>query len=609
MDFNAQSDSRPPRQSPHALPESGFPGMLDASMADAWLHENPQADWNALDDFFFCSSDQTDLQWSQLMGIDSMETSRANQVENITSQHHDAADELVQAEREISEAIYDTPPLQSLSNVPQWLDGAYRPAAPCSHCRRHRLQCLILRTTPANPNPVTSCSSCVALFRECSLAKGEKRLPSRFETFSPVLGHLHGLPENAEYGVGGGQGDSFENESVALGDIGLGLEPTEERKESKQFVRKGARVLREWFYQNQEYPYPSEAQKDHLSRETGFSQKRVSTWFANARRRQKQKIQSSKQTSNSRSRAGSPLVTSTLSSLTPMERWKASPPEDEPVSELAIQDAISLGISNPEIGADPFHFDGSAMDLFNFDETSSHLPSSASSFGSRASETSESVSSAWSHQSGESSMPFPLLPKTSGTRRGRQKLSSKTNSNQYQCTFCTSSFRKRHDWARHEKSVHFQLDSWICTPDLNKLHQLYASSMSACPFCDALYPTPAHWDEHEFYVCAEKSVADRSFGRKDYLWQHLRKFHACTKVPAEGLDAWKGSVSNVQSRCGFCNQSLPTWPSRAEHLAAHFKKGARMEQWQGDWGLNADSMMNLRNAVLPSRRSLMSEST
>lgn len=206
-------------------------------------------------------------------------------------------------------------------------------------------------------------------------------------------------------------------------------------------------------------------------------------------------------------------------------------------------------------------------------------------------------------------MPFPLLPKTSGTRRGRQKLSSKTNSNQYQCTFCTSSFRKRHDWARHEKSVHFQLDSWICTPDLNKLHQLYASSMSACPFCDALYPTPAHWDEHEFYVCAEKSVADRSFGRKDYLWQHLRKFHACTKVPAEGLDAWKGSVSNVQSRCGFCNQSLPTWPSRAEHLAAHFKKGARMEQWQGDWGLNADSMMNLRNAVLPSRRSLMSEST
>jgi preprotein translocase subunit Sss1 len=30
----------------------------------------------------------------------------------------------------------------------------------------------------------------------------------------------------------------------------------DERKEPKQFLRKGARVLREWFYQNQDYPYP-----------------------------------------------------------------------------------------------------------------------------------------------------------------------------------------------------------------------------------------------------------------------------------------------------------------------------------------------------------------
>ncbi|OQE22986.1 hypothetical protein PENSTE_c009G10185 [Penicillium steckii] len=609
MESNVPSDSRPPRHSPHPLPESEFPGMLDASMADAWLHENPQADWNALDDFFFCSSDQTDLQWSQLMGIDSLESSTANQLEDYSSQHHDAADELVRAERGDLETIHDTFPLQNLSNVPQWLDGAYRPATPCSHCRRHRLQCLILRTTSANPNPVTSCSSCVALFRECSLAKGEKRLPSRFETFSPVLGHLHGLPENAEYGVGGGQKNLTENNSVTPHqDVKLNLEPTAERKESKQFLRKGARVLREWFYQNQEYPYPSEAQRDQLSQETGFSQKRVSTWFANARRRQKQKIQSSKQTSNSRSRAGSPLITSTLSSLTPMERWKASPPEDEPVPESAIQDAISLGIANAEYAVDPFHFDGSAMDLFNFDETSSHLPSSVSSFGSRASETSESVSSAWSHQSGDSNLPFPLLPNTSSTRRGRGKRSSTTD-NQYQCTFCTSSFRKRHDWARHEKSVHFQLDSWICTPNFNELHQLYANSISECPFCDAPYPTPAHWDEHEFHICAEKPVAGRSFSRKDYLWQHLRKFHACTKVPAGDLDAWKGSGGNVQSRCGFCHQTLPTWPSRAEHLAAHFKQGARMEQWQGDWGLDATCLGNLRNAVLPSRRSLISEST
>jgi hypothetical protein len=36
-------------------------------------------------------------------------------------------------------------------------------------------------------------------------------------------------------------------------------------------------------------------------------------------------------------------VSSTLSSLTPMERWQASPPEDEPVPETAIQNAIGRG--------------------------------------------------------------------------------------------------------------------------------------------------------------------------------------------------------------------------------------------------------------------------
>lgn len=86
----------------------------------------------------------------------------------------------------------------TFSNVTQWLDGSYRPEQPCSHCRRHRLQCLIIRTAPANPNPEAACSSCVALFRVCSLARGEKRQPSRFETLSPVMGHLHGLPEFAE---------------------------------------------------------------------------------------------------------------------------------------------------------------------------------------------------------------------------------------------------------------------------------------------------------------------------------------------------------------------------------------------------------------------------
>lgn len=383
----------------------------------------------------------------------------------------------------------------------------------------------------------------------------------------------------------------------------------EERKETKQFVRKGARVLREWFYHNQEHPYPDEDQKAQLCRETGFSPKRISTWFANARRRQKQKLQSSNLSSAAHFRAGSPLITSTLQSMTPMERWQASPPEDEPAPESAIQDAIESGTTETDFLVDPFHFDGSTMDLFNFEETSSHLASSISSFESMASETSESTSSAWSYHSGsDGGLPFPLLSTAQRSRRrGRPRLSGEEGL--YQCTFCTQSFRKRHDWARHERSVHLPLDSWVCTPDLIQLQQQYNSYPDECCCCSAPFPTTSHWEQHEFHICAGKPSAERSFTRKDYLWQHLRKFHACTKLPVPDLDAWRGSGTVVQSRCGFCDCALSTWAARAAHLAEHFKNGARMQQWVGDWGLDSSAMGILRNATLPNKRSLANEST
>ncbi|KAJ5169434.1 Homeodomain [Penicillium coprophilum] len=571
---------------PKPLSDIELEDMLKTNEPDQWMQQDLSFDTNTGYEFQPFPLDIGDSEWSQWTNSEShLVTSSDAEPE---PQDRNGV--------KVSGSIYDTaPPLAgeyvdpslsqpSLTNVSQWLDGAYRPPVSCAHCRRHRLQCLIIRTGPANPNPKNSCSSCVALFRECSLAKGEKRLPSGFETFSPVLGHLHGVPEN---------GNPLAAISIDNGD---------ERKEPKQFLRKGARILREWFYQNQEYPYPTDAQKDQLAHETGFSQKRISTWFANARRRQKQKAQAAGLSSTSRTRSGSPMVTSTLSSLTPMERWQASPPEDEPVPELAIQNAIASGSMESYDSIDPFQLDGSSMDLFNFDESSSHLASSVSSIGSKLSETSGSTSSAWSyHSSADMGLSFPLPPKQTKPKRirGRQRAAVDYH---YQCTFCTQSFKKKHDWARHEKSVHITLDSWVCTPNLNDVQQAFELQSSECSFCDVLFPTPAHWEEHEFHICADKPAQERSFSRKDYLWQHLRKFHSCTKTPVTDLEAWRGSGVNVESRCGFCGCSLSTWSARAEHLAAHFKKGSRMDQWEGDWGLDASALSVLRNAIPPSQR-------
>ncbi|CEO60274.1 hypothetical protein PMG11_04909 [Penicillium brasilianum] len=596
MNSHLPSDAASSRQLPQSLPDSGLQSILETEIPGGWALDDPTADWSALNEFYFCSSDPTNLDWPQWAGLEANQDltspSGENHAEPQTGHILSQPFQALQDEGSESE-----PHLRSIGNVSQWLDGAYRPPVPCSHCRKHRLQCLILRTTSANPNPVTSCSSCVALFRECSLSKGEKRVAAGFETYTPVLGHLHGLPEHM---------DDKDGDLIFHSHYG------EERKESKQFVRKGARVLREWFYQHQEFPYPDDDEKARLSRETGFSQKRLSTWFANARRRQKQKIQSNNLASATCVRAGSPLVTSTLSSMTPMERWQASPPEDESVPESAIQEAIASGAGDSDALMDPFQFDRSPVDLFNFDETSSHLTSSISSVGSRVSETSGSVSSAWSYQSGGEGgrSSFPRLPQTRRPRRrGHSRQQSNGEECQYQCTFCTQSFKKRHDWTRHEKSVHLQLDSWVCTPNLIDLQQQWSVQLVGCSFCNTPFPSPTHWEEHEFHICAAKPIAERSFSRKDYLWQHLRKFHACTKLPVPDLDAWRGTGTNVPSRCGFCEINMPTWAVRTQHLAEHFKNGARMDQWVGDWGLDPATMGVLRNAVLPSQRVIASPST
>ncbi|RDW61756.1 uncharacterized protein DSM5745_10428 [Aspergillus mulundensis] len=470
--------------------------------------------------------------------------------------------------------------LPGFNNVAEWLDGAYRPAKPCDHCRRHRLQCLILRRTTHNPNPVPSCSSCVGLFRPCSFGRGEKRQPSGFETLSPVLGHLHGVIEEGDGNRDGGEASR---------------EPGS--KETKQFVRKGARVLRDWFYRNEDFPYPSEEEKARLAAETGFSRQRISTWFANARRRHKQQRQA--RASTKVFRAGSPMPTSDVASLTPMERWQASPPDEEPVSEAVIREAIATSAGSDASGHQS-QVESPATDISSGLEGSS-LASSLSSFGILASDASDSSSSAWSYQSGEGPLrPRPYRRPSSGRRGGRKRIAEDGH---YQCTFCLQSFKKKHDWSRHEKSVHLPLDVWICTPNLRELEDNLP--LAECRFCDHQTPTPEHWESHDFRECATKPLPERSFSRKDYLWQHLRKFHGCTRYPVPNLEVWKSSQSEILSRCGFCAASLPSWSARADHLATHFKEGCRMSLWAGDWGFEDSVLANLRNAVLPEQRYML----
>lgn len=482
------------------------------------------------------------------------------------------------------------------TNVSLWLDGAYQPPVPCGYCRQNRLQCLIIQTTPANPNPVTSCSSCVALFRECSLARGEKRQPAGFETVTPVLGHLHGVTEQP----GGGDSSTAQEDRVESGSHGHSRD-----HDKRRFSRKGAKLLRDWFHQHQEWPYPTPEQKAELARETGFTGKQVSDWFTNARRRRKQTYQSSKPTQVFR--AGSPMpmpIAGPGTPMTPMERWQHSPPEDEPASESAIRNAIAFA------PADSSHSSWNTLNDENdiFQNNSADDFTSESSVGSQFSRAS-SASIAWSHHSGES-LPFPLLSTRSSSSRSRKKKQARRQitgtgsttqaERRYQCTFCTDTFATKYDWSRHERSVHLSLESWVCTPELAETWLTYDNdelSSSSCKLCGLSSPTPSHIETHEFDICATRAPSERTFSRKDHLRQHLRKFHHCTCAKLPGVEVCRVELNNVLSRCGFCGVGLETWTGRTDHLAEHFKGGWRMAQWEGDWGLEPSILAILRNTT------------
>ncbi|PWY83336.1 homeobox and C2H2 transcription factor [Aspergillus heteromorphus CBS 117.55] len=511
------------------------------------------------------------------------------------------AAELPTAPRPTDPSAVPPAPTEDFVNVSRWLDGAYRPPVPCRHCQTQRLQCLIIRTTPANPNPVTSCSSCVALFRECSLSRGEKRHPAGFETVFPVFGHLHGVAELTE----DPRGATSHVQSDAPGrrnhnPVG-GLEHPpghveEDPPQKPRFSRKGAKVLRDWLYRNQHDPYPTDDQKAAFAQQTGLTERQITTWFANARRRQKMARRSSR--SGQIVRSGSPMPVPRSATLTPMERWQRSPPDQEPVSQSVIQEALATAGTDPAWARPGAYLTASP--------SADDLASSISSMDSGQSQgSSESFASAWSHQS-EDGLPFPLSDgqRASQPPRRRPRRRSVTG-HPYQCTFCADSFKKKHDWSRHEKSVHLSLESWICNIDPSPLD----SADSPCDFCSACPAPRAHMDTHEFDVCADRPQPERSFRRKDHLIQHLRKFHHCTKAPAGRIEPCRVVVSQVLSRCGFCGQRMTTWSERADHLVQHFKTGRRMAEWSGDWGLDAVHQAMLRDATLPRDRSAYSPAT
>ncbi|PTD02124.1 hypothetical protein HYE67_000223 [Fusarium culmorum] len=243
---------------------------------------------------------------------------------------------------------------------------------------------------------------------------------------------------------------------------------------------------------------------------------------------------------------------------------KHAPPIDRPFQpELSQQDSEADGFAPPSSDA--------------FTEDTSWLSSS----GYYGAPSDSSIGSA-------NSIPSSLKL-ASRLRRRRKQMNHQMSSTQdgertkrrYQCTFCTDAFKTKHDWQRHETTMHLSLEQWKCSrygPTMNR-----PDGKTYCIFCNCPDPTAEHPELHNYSACVAQPGEARLFHRKDHLRQHLRLFHQGCNFN-DSMKSWLSSVDDIVSRCGFCDVQMASWAERQKHLAAHFRQGSDMREWKGDRG-------------------------
>lgn len=376
----------------------------------------------------------------------------------------------------------------------------------------------------------------------------------------------------------------------------------------KRFSSTSVRVLRNWLVQHMRHPYPNVGEIEALQKQSGLDRQQILTWFANARRRTK--FRRHQYTAVETQHMGAaPLdiprprpSTPAPSQMDPLQRWQNSPPEDEPANAAAIAravsglppiDGISSGIIRPTAGGRV---------------TSTGHISSISSTGTSDSSQScrSSQASAYSFTSQNSKQVPPFLRKT---RKRRRRVTTNKLSlgdvgasallhacHLFQCTFCTETFKTKHTWQRHEKSLHLSLEQWQCSP-LGPI-VIGVDSKPTCVYCGHKNPDREHLDIHNYAACEDRLREERSFSRKDHLRQHLRLVHRVPFIKWP-MDEWKIESGEIRSRCGFCNLNMHDWAERADHLAEHFKDGETMAHWEGDWGFERPVLEMVENAMPP----------
>lgn len=382
------------------------------------------------------------------------------------------------------------------------------------------------------------------------------------------------------------------------------------RRPPLRFPRAAVRLLEEWLVNHRDAPYATQDEQDELKLRTGLKRSQIMNWFANARKRGKiRALQPQPSPAYKPEPVPAPLFPQ-VANLHPFERWLHLGPEHEAASLSAIYEAIEaetwncehdLSLAERSIAID--HHSGTSTNWQYFRKAGSSI--SSLEIRSYAANEKSVCSDQWKHVLDGSSLPLTKLARRH-RRMDAQKSTAEGEWNirkslrKFQCTFCNDCFKKKHDWQRHEKSQHLPLEKWICCPQ-GSVNVDPATYEITCVFCNMPDPDPGHIHSHGYTQCISRTPAERTFYRKDHLRQHLRLMHNGCPMTSS-MDTWKSCLTILRSRCGFCCAELSTWEGRVEHLADHFRDGALMDNWDGDWGFDPDIMAMLERATSPSAR-------
>ncbi|KAI1197967.1 hypothetical protein F5X97DRAFT_300740 [Nemania serpens] len=485
------------------------------------------------------------------------------------------------------------------------------PEAPCTNCSQWAYQCKRIREGKYKGY----CTSCVALRRHCSFGPSTNNLASDGgATFPanpwPTMGdrpETSIVHEDELAAIINSVPPAPPPVTATVEVTPFSPRPQHPPKIGARFSRESVKVLKNWVGTHSHHPYPTDEERESLQKITGLNKTQITNWLANARRRGK--IQPTRATSphigrvyaqaiDIPPRRGTPGL---FENMNPLQRWENSPPENEPASVTAIARAVSAsgsysatsgsGRTSPNVWN--LSDDGSSKSICN--------QSSASSWGTSHS-SGGSFASAFSNQSRSSSIPS-FVRSSRGRRRRRRAPPKQAEESltqplkTFQCTFCTETFRTKHDWQRHEKSLHLSLERWICSPDGPRAVNP-ENGLTSCAFCGDANPDDAHIESHNFSGCTERTQEERTFYRKDHLRQHLRLVHNVKFLPW-AMDKWRVTTPEIRSRCGFCGIVLDSWTIRVDHLAEHFKTGNTMADWKGDWGFDAPVLQMVENSIPP----------